>query len=215
MGVTCGFQAFKDTESGSIDYIYDSEKVFTANILGTVPSSLEAISKYSDPDESVHRYHEYFQQMQSYGFSEKDLDFLIYINNSAYSGEICNSYFEAEDCYNKFIKFTNHFKNEESPKDYSRLLDLDTNRYVNGQVAVNGHRQAYQDYQRGDFQENLARISTVVWNVELNRWEADKPLNCKIVDLTLYEYCKETIDAIADFFLKHAKEKNLIQGHWD
>ena len=215
MGVTFGFQAFKNRDSGSIDYIEDSGKTLTNEILGTVPDSLENAYASNNPELVIHEYNEYFRKMQGYGFLEEDLDFLIYRNHCAYNGKICNHYFMAEDCYNKFIKFTNYFKDEERAKKHSLLLDLDTKKYIYYPVMIGGQIEIYEFYHKEYSQKHLDAIFTAIWNTELNCWQADKPLNCEIVDVTLYEYCKETIDAIADFFLKHAKEKNLIQGHWD
>lgn len=212
MGVIFGFQAFKDKNSDSIDSIFDDSKTLTTEIFGTVPASLEQISRYGDSDLYIYDYYEYLKKMATFGFTENDFDFIMNTNTAGYDGIKCHHFFDAKDCHNKFLKFTNYFQQHYNEEWSSRLLNIDTNEYILGPVVLNGSIRTYSMYEKLEFQEQLSTISSVEWSQ--GRPIIGEVLNCKIVDLTVYEYHKQIIDEFSNFFLKHSKEKNLIQGVW-
>ncbi len=188
MGVIFGFRAFDSGRTKEIDSIDDWDKTLTNDIFLTVPRSLEELSGYGDAQSHIYGYHEYFKKMLPYGFTESDLDFLMYVDGSAYcDNDICERFFDAGECYKKFIRFTDYFKNFTETRHYFKLLNLETN-----------------EYERG----------STIWNEETKSYQPVQKLNCEIVYMTLYEYCKKDIDNFADFFLRHSQEGHFVQGYW-
>ena len=110
MSVIFGFLAFKDKYAEPVDSINDWGKTLTNDMLLTVPRSIEELRTYGDAESHIYRYHDYFTEMAPYGFTEKDLDFLMYTDSSAYSGVKSTHFFDSKECYDKFIKFTDYFK---------------------------------------------------------------------------------------------------------
>jgi hypothetical protein len=129
MSVVFGFHAYKpeNTELTAIDLVEDWNGEFTNTIIGTVPLSLEEIERGLKGHESyesvVSDYHEYFKKMRSYGILETDLDFLMFTSN-CYSGYKCNRFFDAGECYEKFIRFIDYHKKFTNITHYSKK-DMD------------------------------------------------------------------------------------------
>ena len=212
MSVIFGFQAFTDKNSEPVDSIDDYGKRLTNEIFQTVPECLEKLSEYGDSDSHIHGYYEYLKKMAVFGFTEEDFDFIMNTDGSQYDGTECTLFFDAQETHNKFIKLTNYFKQYETKKVCSRLFNIDTNEFILNAIMLNGNHRSYDMYSKKEFQKQISTVSSVIWNQ--GQPSVGEALNCKIVDLTIYEYCKKDIDDFSNFFLKHSKENHLIQGYW-
>lgn len=220
MGVYFDFYAYKDKNSEAVDSIEDQRKVFSHRMLPRVPPSKEHIMSSGVYDDSeielvLSKYESNITHFAQFGISEEDLDFLIYADRSGLDGGPCDYFFDAKKCHEKFIKFTDYFKQFENRSEFIGFLDLDTNQLVTNPVFLNGDLiDRDEHYMKAELEKNLSSLTLAIPNPAIRWYDTGKQLNCEIVGLTLYEYAKKDIDAIASFFLKHAEMNHLIKGAW-
>ena len=144
MSVIFGFRAFAEKNSDPIDSIEDWNKTLTNEMFSQVPESQEYIeNNYGEPEDRLVDREKSLAKLAEHGISESDVDFLMYTDSSAFSGEESEYFFEAKECYDKFLKFADYFKivnpivSEDSKKDIDEfaaffLKHTDAGHFIQG-----------------------------------------------------------------------------------
>lgn len=111
MSVIFGFRAFAEKKSTPVDSIDDWGKTLTNDVFSQVPESAEYIqNNYGEPEDRLVDRDKKIAKLAQHGITESDIDFLTYTDSSAFDGESSEYYFDAKDCYPKFVKLTEYIK---------------------------------------------------------------------------------------------------------
>lgn len=111
MSVIFEFRAFAEKKSTPVDSIDDWNKTLTNDVFSQVPESQEYIqNNYGEPEDRLVDRDKSIATLAQHGITEIDVDFLTYTDSSAFDGEPSEYYFDAKDCYTKFVKFTDYIK---------------------------------------------------------------------------------------------------------
>lgn len=111
MSVIFGFRAFAEKNSTPVDSIEDWGKILTNDVFSQVPESYEYIqNNYGEPEDRLVDREKSIANLAQHDITESDVDFLMYTDSSAFDGDPSEYFFDAKDCYAKFIKFTDYIK---------------------------------------------------------------------------------------------------------